>query len=177
MPADGELGREDVGAVQPAAEADLDHGDVHVDVGEPLESQAGGDFEEGETLQVALPLREEAEDLLARDHRPAAGLHELDPLAEIHQVRRGVETHAKPRPGEGGREHRAHRALAVGPGHVHGTEPLRRMAQGGVQAPHPVQSRLVGAGREALVLYARMAGVKLLEEPVVGSFCQVHSCN
>ena len=38
-----------------------------------LESQACGDLEERETLQVALPLREEAEDLLARDHRPAAG--------------------------------------------------------------------------------------------------------
>ena len=172
---DGELGREDVGAVQPAAQADLDHGDVHLLVGEPAESQPGGDLEEGESVEV--PLRQEAEHVFLRDQGPAVRADEFDPLAEIHQVRGGVEADAQAGGGQGGGQHRADGTLAVGPGHVDGADLLRGMPQGGVEAPHRVQPGLVGPGREPGGLDGGMAGEKLLQEPVVSVFCIFHSCN
>ena len=91
---DGQFGREYVGTVQTAAQADLDHGNIDFLAGEPPESQAGRNLEERQSFEVLL--RQESEHFLARNHRPAAGLHEFDPLAEIHQVRRGVQAHAQP---------------------------------------------------------------------------------
>ena len=162
-----QLRRDDIGAVEPAAEAGLDHCNVHSLAGEPPEGQARGHFEKGESLKVGFAgvaaqiALEELPDLLFGGHGPAAGRHHLHPFAEVHQMRRSVEANAKSTrptgrrtagrrttsrclaPRQRCRNHAGHAALAVGARHVDAAVLFPGMSQSGIKGMHPGQAGLV----------------------------------
>ena len=142
----GERGaRDDVGGVEPAAEAHLQERVVRRSPREGQERGAGGDLEVGDggagVDGLALVERVEQRvlgDELARDAHP---------LVEAHQMRRGVGVHAQ----AGGLEPRTHHgdrgALAVGARDVdHGRQGVLRVAQRVQEPPDPVEHQVDALG-------------------------------
>ena len=116
----------DVGGVEPAAEADLEHRDVDAGAAEQLEGDRGRDFEE-RRLRLAARRRRSRPSIARahvgdrRDQRVArsTGRPSIDePLGEIDQVRRGVARRAVAGGAQRRVDHRRDRALAVGAGDV-----------------------------------------------------------
>ena len=113
---------EDVRRVEAAAEPDLEQEHVGRVLGEGEERRRRRDLELGDVVVAVARLRAGQhvdQRVLADRVRLAAGAGELDALVEAHQMRRGVDVHARARGLEHGLEIGRHRALAVGAGDVH----------------------------------------------------------
>ncbi len=114
----GDIGLDDVGAIQPAAEARLDDGDIDFIVGEVFESDGGEDIEIGwrrlEAVDHWLDKANQASKIGLGDHVAVDG----DALAHIDEVRAGVEPDLVAVGDEHGGDHRASAALAFGSGNV-----------------------------------------------------------
>src|SRR5262249_13055588 len=140
--------REDVGAIEPAAEADLDHGDVDLAFGEVEESERRRHLEEGAVAAFG-----ESFDPVERLLEPALVgplADDADALTEVDQMRRGVEAGAHTRLAQRALDERAHRALAVGARDVHGAEARVGIPQRAEQRAGAVESELVLAAFEAI---------------------------
>ena len=171
---DGEEGRDDVGGVETAAEADFEDGDVEVLLGEVEEGEggeglekagvvgelAGGDEAVGGGIDVEV---EAGEGLLGNleeglwwyiphlriemwGTRNGGGLRDADAFGGAGEVGRGVEAGAKAGGGEDGGEGGRGRALAVGSGDEAGGEALLGVAEGAGEGAH-VFERKLAAGR------------------------------
>jgi hypothetical protein len=134
------VGRDDIGRVQPSAEADLDDGDVNPGPHEVPEGHRGehlkvrrGPVMAGQDGVDAFDLGPRPGELGGRDHH---AVHS-DPFADIDDVGAGVEPDAPAAPDEGGGGHLAHRPLALGSRDVNRAEGPLGMAQGGHHGPHP----------------------------------------
>ena len=169
---DGEVGLQDIGAVEPAAEPRLDHGDVDVGIGEPLETETRGNFEERQALldEIGFPLREEGEYIFLRDHLPV----DADALPEITEMRRGEKAGAEPRRPEGGSEHRRDRALAVGPRHMDAAETAFGMAERLAEGLHRLQPGLVRPRLEPVPLHGRKQREYFLYQCAVRALLKIH---
>ena len=138
---------DDVGGIQPAAEADLD--DARIGWG-PRESEEGG--RGGHLEEARLDVGADVEDLFEqRGQRlvldQAAG--DADALVEADQVRAGESVDLVTRGLQPGAQERAGRSLAVGAGDVeHGRQRVLRAAERVEQPRDPVEPELVAAGRE-----------------------------
>ena len=113
---------DDVRRIEPAAKPDLQQQHVGGVLGEGEERRRGRDLELGDVVAAVRRLRARQhvdQRVLADRVRLAARAGKLDALVEAHQVRRGVDVHAR----AGGFEYRLEiggdRALAVGAGDVH----------------------------------------------------------
>ena len=170
---DGEVRSQDIGAVKPAAEACFHHGHIDPFIREPLESQARSDLKEREFLrfEIGFPGRQEVIDIRFRDHPDRGG--DLRPLAEIHQVRRGIDAGLQAGGGKGGGEHRSDGALAVGAGDMDGAESPLGMAERRTERLHTLQSRLVGRG-ESHLLHRRKTPVNIFHQGFVPSLRKSH---
>ena len=102
---DGQFGFYDIGAVESSPEADFDYGYVNFSVGEPFESQTGGDFEKGKMLYFVRAGFQKVLDIVFADHFPAFRADDFDSFAEVQQVGRGVKPDAQPACGKAGCEH------------------------------------------------------------------------
>ncbi len=116
---DAHLGGQQVGGVQAAAHAGLDHGPVHAVLFEQMERHGGGELEEGRLAVGFLNLADGpvGVDDFRVGHRASV---DADAFVEMDQVRRGVKAD-----GEAGRlqdagQHGGHGPFAVGPGHMDG---------------------------------------------------------
>ncbi len=87
------------------------------------------------TGEDRLDLSNEAGKIGRRDHFAI----EADALADVDQMRAGVEASAIPVGAKHGRDHRASAALALGSGYVNAAELVLRVAQLLEQGPHAVQ--------------------------------------
>ncbi len=76
----------------------------------------------------------------------------LDALAELHQMRRGVESRPPTRRMQNRIEHRGDRTLPVRAGDVHAGHRLFRMADFRRQQDHPVDAEARAAGLDAMTL-------------------------
>ena len=96
---DGQFRGDDVRGIQPAAEPGLDDRGIHAGVREPLESQAGGNLEEGQALfdEIGLPGGQEVENVVLGDEFEGVAGDDPGAFPEVHQMRRGVQAHLQPR--------------------------------------------------------------------------------
>ena len=148
---DAQVRGDDVGAVQPAAQADFDDGDIHFLGLEPPERHGGRNLEERQVqgLEIRLPPQDEIQheffgNQMCSIPLPRRRLRHAHPLAEIQDVRRGIQAHLQSARGKGGSEQVRHRAFSVGPGDMDRPVGPVGIAQPVVEGPHPVQARLVG---------------------------------
>ena len=88
-----QIRRDDIRAVQTASKPYLYHGDIDLIVREPFEGHAGSDLEKGQAqgIHVRLVTAKEVVDILLRDQFDRTRPGNPHTLAEVHQVRRGVE--------------------------------------------------------------------------------------
>ena len=128
--------RHDVGRVEPAAEADLEDGDLDAGAAEELEGDRGRHFEEGRLRRSSPPSArrpsiDAAHVVDGRDQRVAGDRTAVDDeaLREIDEMRRRVARRAVPGGAQRGVDHRRHRALAVGAGDVDRAERALGMAE------------------------------------------------
>ena len=140
---------DDVGAVEPPAQAGFEHCGVHSPVSKKPERHPGGDFKKAQPGEAVVPV-EEVKRFLTADHFESAGGDYFDPLAEIDKVRRSVKSHFETAPGEPGGNHGAHGALAVCPGHVNDRIFTVWMSYGLIQELHPLEAGVVRPGLETL---------------------------
>ena len=82
--------RYDIGAVKPASEARFYHSHINPSVGKPLESHAGSNFKKRQSLPV-VPLQKITNLRFGYHLCPRQRLENLDPLPEIHQMRRRIK--------------------------------------------------------------------------------------
>ena len=144
----GDFRRYDIGAVQPAAKADFDDGDIDLFLGEPPESHSSRNLEERQVqaLKVFFLLRDEVPYVLLADqvNGPVrAPVENAHPLAEVQDMRGSVQADLQARGRKGGRHHIGYRPLAVGAGNVHCPERGGRTSEQGVEFLHMLQSGLV----------------------------------
>ena len=132
---------DDVGGIQRAAEADLEHNDVAALLCKPEHGKRRDQFEFGRMLGHGLGLRARA--LRQRRQRPVGDRHAvaLHPLVEAHEEGRGIKPGARARCAEDRGQHRRRRALAVRPGDVDEAQALLRVAQTAQQLPRARKSR------------------------------------
>ncbi len=141
-------GPDDVGRIEPAAEADLDHRDLHVRPAKQLERQGGRGFEERRRgLQRAL--RAELLDRLADVAGGAAhrrGVHgpsvDDEALGQIDEVRRGIAGRSVAGAAERRVDHGRDRSLAVGAGDVNRPERALRVAEASEQRLYVFETEL-----------------------------------
>ena len=136
----GDLGLDHVRAVEPTAQAGLDDRDVDLLLGEVLERDGRQDVEvRRHRLELRATIgstsRTRRAKSAVRDHLAV----DLDPLADVDQVRAGVEPDLVAGGLEHRRDHRASAALALGAGDVDGLELLVRVAQLLEQGPHAIE--------------------------------------
>ncbi len=138
---------DDVGGIEPASHAGLHHCDVHVLGGEPVEGHHHGEFEERWFSVVAcLPeAADEVSDAFFRYH-VAVYPH---PFAEVHKVRRCVETGSVSLFLKYGGHQVRHAPFAVGPGHVDGAEAAVRVAEIVIERDAAFKPRFVGGCADA----------------------------
>ena len=115
---DGDLRVDDVGRIPPTEQADLDHGDVDGEVGEPAERGCGDGLEvdrphAGEHLEIG-DGRDLLGEVVVADRLAVAGHPLVDPL----EVRAGVRADREPVRHQQAGDHLRRRALAVGAGDV-----------------------------------------------------------
>ena len=146
---DGEKRRDDVGAVQTAAHAHFDDGDVHLLAGEIVKGEADGHLEKGEMEVGEKPAvgLDKVHDGLLRNHVAV----DADALAEVDKVRRGVEADLVARLLQDGGEEVADGAFAVGAGHMYASELALRVAEGGHEVDGGLYVCLIGSSADALV--------------------------
>ncbi|MPL60817.1 hypothetical protein SDC9_06379 [bioreactor metagenome] len=133
--------RDHIRRIEPAAEPDLEQGEIGRRAGEGQEGRGGGDLEEGDRGRaVHLPaFLEQRGKRGFRDQR--AG--KADALVEAGEMGRGIGVHALARRLEPGADHRLGRALAVGAGDVdHRGKHVLGVAEGGKQALDPVEGEV-----------------------------------
>ena len=144
----GSEGLGDIGGVEPAPHAHLEHGRVHA---RPSEVDEGG---RGEHLEV----RRMGGDRPGADQPRGGGAHaghralegrapdvaaaDRDPLVHAHEVGRGVAPDGEAGGAQRGVEVGHHRSLAVGAGHQQHGEGSLGMAELGAQRPHRGQAEL-----------------------------------
>ena len=134
---------DDVGGVQRAAQAHLQHHDVAGLLPEIQQGDGGDKLKFGGVLRHGLrrgadPLRQGGQGLVG-DH---LSVH-LDALVKGHQVGRGVQPHPVSGGPENGRQTGAGAALAVGARHVDEFQPPLGVSQGVEQRPDAAQARLM----------------------------------
>ena len=168
---DAQDGRDDVGRVEPAAQTRLDDSDVHRFGREKVESHRRRNFEKRRPMfrEERMPPVQERLNLFPRDHPETISFHNLHPLAEIHQMRRGIEPDLQPAGRQSGRQHMRSRALAVGPGNMDAAELPVRMPKRFVKRRHRLNSRLISHLPDLLVRR------ELIEQPVYLFFVCFHS--
>ena len=117
--------------VEPTAQARFHHGPVDLLFGEIPEGHAHGQFEKGrvQLLDERFDEPYEAHDLLAGHQLPV----DLDPLAEIAVVGRGIEPGEVAGPLQRPCQKVSGRALAIGAGQVDRAEAAFRMVQSGAK--------------------------------------------
>ena len=135
--------QDDVGGIQPPADAHFDHGEIYLLLGKVRKGQGRAQFKGGgEDVLFQQRLRNLTDAAGQRNQiRVGNGLaHHLHPLVVGNQIRGSVHARAVARLtqdafgiGGGG-------ALAVGAGNVHAAELILRIAQGRQQRPHIFQS-------------------------------------
>jgi hypothetical protein len=141
-------GGDDVGRVEPPAEADLDHAGVGGGAGESEEGGGGRYFEEGRRYALGgiEHFLQQGGEILVLDE--LAG--EPDPLVEADQVRAREDMRRKACRFDGGAQESAGRSLAVGPGDVEDRgHAALGMAEASEQGRHPLQAEHVAARRKA----------------------------
>jgi hypothetical protein len=116
-------------------------------LGEPLERDGRQDVEVGRGRLAfqhdRLDQPDQPGEVGLRDHLPV----DLDPLADVGQVRAGVQPDLVVVRLQHGRDHGAGAALALGAGDVDGPELLVRVAQLLEQRPHRSRSKFCGLYR------------------------------
>ena len=145
---DAQYGHYDVGGVEAAAQTCLDDRNFDVALGEVVECQRRRHLEERqiELLHLRLMLVDEVDHLLLGDELVV----DTDALAEVHQMRRGVESRAVARLREYRCEHVRHRPLAVGAGHVDREVVALRIAQMTAELGYAFEPRLIGIAAHLL---------------------------
>ena len=145
-----ELGSDDIGTVKPASESGLDHCPVHLHIGEPSESQTGGNLEkrELEPVQVIIvPGQEIIHVFLSNEGRTVGGrlpsVNDPHSLPEIQNMRRCVDAHFQTTGSKSRGQHAGSGALAVGPGNVDSPVSPVRVPEQFPEFLHPVETRLV----------------------------------
>ena len=139
--------RDDIGRIEPPAEAGLQQQDIGGGAGEFEEGGAGRHLEEGDGLIAIRPLAllEERQQRLLFDQ--LAG--KPDALMEAHQMGRGVDMNAISRRLQHGAQIGDDRALAVGAGDMDdGRQAALRMAQALEQPPGAVQGQIDDLGMQ-----------------------------
>jgi len=115
------FGFQDVGAVQPTAQAGFHDGDIHVLRSEIDKRNRGHDFEEGRLIVLhPLHVRGDFHNQLRQCRTRNLVSVDRNPLANVANVRRHVQTDAMPTGLEHRSEHRRGRTLALGTGDMHG---------------------------------------------------------
>jgi hypothetical protein len=132
----------DVGAVEPAAHADLEHDHVDRRVGEDREGHPGQHLEEGHRGRVPFVHQPHVrEDLLVRRYEPL-GVNrravDTDPLPDRHQVRAGEPAGPQAAAAQQRIDHPGRRRLAVGTRHVDDGARALRIAEQPDELGHPV---------------------------------------
>ena len=124
---DAQQRRDDVGAVQPAAQPDFDDGDVHALAGKVVEGHGDAELEKG-----GLYILDDSAMAAHEIHHPPPGdvlsVH-LDALPEVQVVRADVQAGFQPCGLADGGQQVADRALAIGAGHVYRRELVLRIPQ------------------------------------------------
>ena len=154
----GDFGFNDVGAVEAATQAGFDDSDVDFIVGEVFECDGGEDIEIGrrrlETTDHGLDQANQTSEIGLGDHVTV----DDDALANIYQMRAGVEANLVAVGDEHGGDHRASAALAFGSGNVDGAEMILRIAQLFEEGSHTIEVEVVvvvAHDAEALVITER----------------------
>ena len=145
----GEERRDDVGAVQASTHTYFDDGDVDFFAGEVVEGEADGHFEErevevGEKMHVGF---DEINDRLLRNHLAV----DAYALAEIYEVRRGVEAHLVAGLLKNGGQEVGDGALAVGACHMDGAELALGVAKGLHHVDGGLYVGLIGSSADAVI--------------------------
>ena len=124
---DAQVGPDDVGAVQPSAQAHLDDGHIHPTVGKVAESHGGGQLEKRwvERLEEGTFFFYKVHDIFLRD---GLSVH-ADAFAEVHQMGRRVEAHAVTTLLQDGGQGVRAGTLAVGARHVDAAEAAMRVSE------------------------------------------------
>src|SRR5262249_51669994 len=131
-----DLGLDDVGTVETTTEARLDDGDVYLLVRKVLKRSGSKDIEIARgglhSPDHGLHGLDQPGKLSMRDHLAV----DLNPLADVDQVRAGVEPDLVPAGLQHRRDHRAGAALALGSGDMDRAELFMRVAQLFEQGAH-----------------------------------------
>ena len=145
-----QLRSDDIGAVKPASEPCLDHCPVHLHIGEPSESQAGGNLEKRELKPVQIvivPGQEIIHVFLSNEGRTVGGrlpsVNDPHSLPEIQNMRRCVYAHFQAAGGKSRSQHAGSGALAVGPGNVDSPVSPVRVPEQFPEFLHSLKTRLV----------------------------------
>ena len=138
-------GADDVGRIEPAAHADLEHDRAGPLLGEVQQTHRRGDLEERQPAFVLAkdvafePFDGVAQLVHQRDHlgRRRRLAVDRESLLQAVQVRRGIEPCPHTRSTERRGRHRGGRTLALGARDVDDRQPGMRVAQPAEQPPHP----------------------------------------
>ncbi len=142
---DGNFGNQDVGGIEPAAEADLKDGDVRFLAGEKIEGHGGDAFKESgmgrktaggeEILDYVMNAGEGGGEIgignisanrggveggVDGARSKHSGIEKANTLVDAHQMRRGVKTHAQSRRQQDACQHGRRGAFSVGSRDVDG---------------------------------------------------------
>ncbi len=137
----GERLLDHIGAVEPAAEADLQQQHIGWNFRKQQERRRGLDFKDGDRLAVidALTGEQRVAQVVVADQRP----RKADALIKPHQIGRGVDMHLQSGRLEDRAQVRDRRSLAVGAGDV---DDRRQLAFGMIEpsqdARHPVEREI-----------------------------------
>ena len=143
----GDLGRDDIGGVEPAAEADLDDGDVHGLLGEVEQAHRGSEFKEGGLAGLVGQIGRGVGDALRGSREVGVrddARVDSDALADVDQVRAGVDADGVAARFEAAGRHLARAALALGSGDVHVPHGPVRVAEQVHEVAHAVEFEQVG---------------------------------
>ena len=156
--------RDHVRRIEPAAETGFHNGQVQIALGEPEQGQGGAEFKIGDPprFKDGADARGETAELLLADKAIA----HPETFPHIAQMGRGVEPDPVARLGKDREQRGAHRAFAVGAGHVDKSEFFFRAADPIKKGPHGLEPefylvdlQIVEIGQGFLVVHRRIVSL------------------